>query len=227
MNNHNGNDHNGRHKEARPSSLEGEVLRAGPIIMCKECEIVNSKFLPSNHSTTPAIIMQDETLTACFLLLIRITIGTGSQHYKWPEVLFLVWQESLYLIHLIRPWNNIVVVEMCIKVWLTVLSFIFIQRKLFISGLHHISMQPEVDLCHAESRMHLSKVWRRPWHDCDSTNEYDICLYWTWEQMALQEMQDHYRLNRARRSPHEALQEELAAAEAAKEGSTKDTSDWD
>jgi len=45
--------------------------------------------------------------------------------------------------------------------------------------------------------------------------------------LALQEMQDQYRLNRARRSRHEALQEERAAAEAAKEGATKDTSDWD
>ena len=47
--------------------------------------------------------------------------------------------------------------------------------------------------------------------------------------LALQEMQDTYRLNRARISRHEALQEERAAAESAvaNDGQKKESSDWD
>jgi hypothetical protein len=46
--------------------------------------------------------------------------------------------------------------------------------------------------------------------------------------LALQEMQDKYRSNRARSSRHEALQEERVAAEAAaSDGQKKDNSDWD
>ena len=45
--------------------------------------------------------------------------------------------------------------------------------------------------------------------------------------LALHEMQDKYRLNRARLSRHEALQEERAAAEAAaNDGQEKESSDW-
>ena len=40
--------------------------------------------------------------------------------------------------------------------------------------------------------------------------------------LALAEMSNKYRLNRARRSRHEALQEERAAAEAAKKGGRKE-----
>jgi hypothetical protein len=45
--------------------------------------------------------------------------------------------------------------------------------------------------------------------------------------LALQEMQDQYRMNRARRSRHEALQDERAAAEAATQGKIKESTDWD
>lgn len=45
--------------------------------------------------------------------------------------------------------------------------------------------------------------------------------------LALQEMQDQYRMNRARRSRHEALQDERAAAEAATQGKTNENTDWD
>ena len=44
--------------------------------------------------------------------------------------------------------------------------------------------------------------------------------------LALVEMANKYRLNRARRSRHEALQEERAAAEAAKQGKTQDSGGW-
>ena len=45
--------------------------------------------------------------------------------------------------------------------------------------------------------------------------------------LALQEMATQYRINRARRTRHEALQEERAAAENIKMGKTKDNADWD
>lgn len=45
--------------------------------------------------------------------------------------------------------------------------------------------------------------------------------------LALSEMATQYRINRARRSRHEALQEERAAAENKKMGKTKDNADWD
>ena len=47
--------------------------------------------------------------------------------------------------------------------------------------------------------------------------------------LALNEMAAHsqYRINRARRTRHEALQEERAAAEAGRQGTKKETGDWD
>jgi len=45
--------------------------------------------------------------------------------------------------------------------------------------------------------------------------------------LALREMGSKYRLNRARRSRHEALLEQRAAAEAEASGMTKETSEWD
>jgi hypothetical protein len=45
--------------------------------------------------------------------------------------------------------------------------------------------------------------------------------------LALHEMADKYRLNRARRSRHEALQEERAAAAATKRGEKKEVREWD
>jgi hypothetical protein len=43
---------------------------------------------------------------------------------------------------------------------------------------------------------------------------------------ALRDMSERYRLNRARRSRHEALQEERAADEAAKAKNSEDTGGW-
>ena len=44
--------------------------------------------------------------------------------------------------------------------------------------------------------------------------------------LAMREMSTKYRLNRARWSRHEALQEERAAAEAAKQGIKKESGAW-
>jgi RNA recognition motif-containing protein len=45
--------------------------------------------------------------------------------------------------------------------------------------------------------------------------------------LALQQMVSQYRVNRARRTRHEALQEERAAAEAGKMGKKKENVEWD
>jgi RNA recognition motif-containing protein len=105
------------------------------------------------------------------------------------------------------------------------------QRKLFISGLHRISTQAEVDLRRAE----LERAFRKyggdhgviatiPMNQTFAFVELDTERQ---ADLALQEMQDQYRMNRARRSRHEALQEERVAAEAAKQGQTKEDTDWD
>jgi len=113
-------------------------------------------------------------------------------------------------------------------------------RKLFVSGLTKIYSEPEVDLRRAE----LERAFRKyggdrgvhvivPTHstyafvEMESERQCDL---------ALSEMAGQYRLNRARRSKHEALQEERAAAEASKKGGAaaaaisgtkKETGDWD
>ena len=46
-------------------------------------------------------------------------------------------------------------------------------------------------------------------------------------ELALREMLSQYKLNRARRTKHEAIQEERAAAEAAGVGKKKESTDWD
>ena len=110
-------------------------------------------------------------------------------------------------------------------------SVCFLQRKLFISGLHRISTQAEVDLRRAE----LERAFRKYGGDHGAIATVPMNTTFAFVELeserqadlALQEMQDQYRLNRARRSRHEALQEDRAAAEAAKEGTTTDTSDWD
>jgi RNA recognition motif-containing protein len=102
---------------------------------------------------------------------------------------------------------------------------------LFVSGLPRISSDAEVELRRAE----LERAFRKYGGDrgviatvptnttfafveLDSERQSDL---------ALEEMQHLYRLNRARRSRHEALQEERAAAEASKQGTAKETTEWD
>jgi hypothetical protein len=45
--------------------------------------------------------------------------------------------------------------------------------------------------------------------------------------LAVVEMADRYRVNKARRTKHEALMEERAAREAAEKGVEKEGADWD
>jgi chemotaxis protein histidine kinase CheA len=105
-------------------------------------------------------------------------------------------------------------------------------RKLFVSGLAKISNQAEVELRRAELERAFWKYGGDrgvqvivPTH---STYAFVEMESERMADLALAEMADKYRLNRARRSRHEALQEERAAAEAAKLGVTtkKEDSAW-
>lgn len=104
-------------------------------------------------------------------------------------------------------------------------------RKVFLSGLSKIFSEAEVDLRRAE----LERAFRKYGGDRGvqvivPTNTTYAFVEMESERMAdlaLQEMADKYRMNRARRSRHEALQEERATAEAVKLGETKKDSAWD
>lgn len=104
-------------------------------------------------------------------------------------------------------------------------------RKLFISKLPRIHTDPEVDLRRAE----LERAFRKYGGDRgvsvivpkNTTFAFVEMESERQADLALQEMSSQYRLNRARRTRHEALQEERAAAEAANLGKPKETTDWD
>jgi hypothetical protein len=104
-------------------------------------------------------------------------------------------------------------------------------RKFFIGGLSKIYAEAEVDLRRAE----LERAFRKYGGDrgveviVPTNTTYAFVEMESERQadLALTEMAGQYRMNRARRSRHEALQEERAAAEAAKKGDVKTNSDWD
>ena len=104
-----------------------------------------------------------------------------------------------------------------------------VQRKLFVSGLPRIQTEAEVDLRRAE----LERAFRKYGGDRGvtcivPTNTTFAFVEMETERMAdlaLEEMGDQYRINRARRSRHEALQEERAKKEAEKQGIKKDDSE--
>ena len=93
-------------------------------------------------------------------------------------------------------------------------------RKIFISGLGKISTQPEVDIRRAELERAFRPYGGDRGVECIvPTNATYAFVEMESERMAdlaLQEMAAQYRMNRARRSRHDALQEERAAAEAEK-----------
>lgn len=105
------------------------------------------------------------------------------------------------------------------------------QRKLFVSGLHRITTKAEVDLRRAE----LERAFRKYGGDHGAIATVPMNTTFAFVELdterqadlALLEMQDQYRLNRARQSRHEALQEERAEAEAANAGPKHDSTDWD
>ncbi|KAL7554774.1 hypothetical protein ACHAWF_018309 [Thalassiosira exigua] len=105
-------------------------------------------------------------------------------------------------------------------------------RKLFVSGLPKLRSEPEVDLRRAE----LERAFRKYGGPSGAvlvsvqTNSTFAFVEVASEQqadLALLEMGRRYRLNRARRTKHEALMEERAAKEAAEKGIVKESVDWD
>ena len=108
-------------------------------------------------------------------------------------------------------------------------------RKLFVSGLPKLGSDPEVDLRRAE----LERAFRKYGGPTgavmvsvqkNSTFAFVEVASERQADLALGEMAGRYRLNRARRTKHEALLEERAAREAKEKGGAgakKESVDWD
>jgi hypothetical protein len=102
-------------------------------------------------------------------------------------------------------------------------------RKLFVSGLTKVNGDAEVDVRRAE----LERAFRKFGGDrgvtviAPNNSTYAFIEMEDERQadLALSEMSSHYKLNRARRSRHEALQDERAAKEAG--AHVQEPSDWD
>jgi len=105
------------------------------------------------------------------------------------------------------------------------------EKKLFVSGLPKIYHQPEIDLRRAE----LERAFRKYGGQqgvtviCPANSTFAFVEVETERSadLALREMGTKYKLNRARRSRHEALMEQRTAAEAKASGIEKETSEWD
>lgn len=93
-----------------------------------------------------------------------------------------------------------------------------LQRKLFVSGLSKISTQSEVDIRKAELERAFRKYGGARGVTCivptNTTFAFVEMETNRMADLALSEMSSKYRLNRALRSRHEALQEERAAKTA-------------
>lgn len=105
-------------------------------------------------------------------------------------------------------------------------------KKLFISVLSKLRTDPEVDLRRAE----LERAFRKYGGPSgavsvivpkDSTFAFVECHSEHLADLAVMEMGDRYRVNKARRTKHEALLEERAAKEAAEKGEVKESTEWD
>ena len=106
-------------------------------------------------------------------------------------------------------------------------------KKLFVSGLTKLFTDPEVDLRRAE----LERAFRKYGGpngvvavsvQKGSTFAFVELASEAQADLALVEMADKYRLNKARRTKHEALLEERAAKEAMEKGTSKENGvDWD
>ena len=105
-------------------------------------------------------------------------------------------------------------------------------KKLFVSGLSKIHSDPEVDLRRAE----LERAFRKYGGpngavfvsvQKDSTFAFVEVASEQQADLALVEMNGRYRVNKARRTKHEAIMEERAAKEAAEKGVVKESVDWD
>jgi hypothetical protein len=105
-------------------------------------------------------------------------------------------------------------------------------KKLFITGLSKVHSDPELDLRRAE----LERAFRKYGGpngavfvsvQKDSTFAFVEVASEQQADLALVEMSGRYRVNKARRTKHEALMEERAAKEAAEKGVVNESVDWD
>ena len=102
---------------------------------------------------------------------------------------------------------------------------------MFVSGLPKIYKDAEVDIRRAELERAFRRYGGARGVTCivptNSTFAFVEMETPRMADLALQEMGSKFKLNRARRSRHEALQEERAAKEAAKSGGgQKQDSGW-
>ena len=104
-------------------------------------------------------------------------------------------------------------------------------KKLFISQLSKLHSDPEVDLRRAELERAFRKYGEKGIISVivpkDSTFAFIECATEQLADLAVKEMANKYRVNKARRTKHEALMEERAAKEAGEKGGKKEGSDWD
>ncbi|KAL7518540.1 hypothetical protein ACHAWX_003359 [Stephanocyclus meneghinianus] len=105
-------------------------------------------------------------------------------------------------------------------------------KKLFVSGLAKLKTDPEVDLRRAE----LERAFRKYGGPSgavavvvpkDSTFAFVECHSEQLADLAVREMGERYRVNKARRTKHEALMEERAAKEVLERGNAKESTEWD
>lgn len=107
------------------------------------------------------------------------------------------------------------------------------EKKLFVRGLPKLHSQPEIELRIAELERAFRKYGGAQGATviCPTNSTFAFVELETGRMadLALREMGGKYRLNRARRSRHEALLEQRAAGEAAGKGGniTRETSGWD
>lgn len=105
------------------------------------------------------------------------------------------------------------------------------EKKLFVSGLPKIYAQSEIDLRRAELERAFHKYGGKQGVTviCPPNSTFAFVEVETEKaaDLAMREMATKYRLSRARRSRHEALLEQRAAAEAEAKGVKNETSEWD
>lgn len=105
------------------------------------------------------------------------------------------------------------------------------EKKLFVSGLPKIYAPSEIDLRRAELERAFHKYGGKQGVTviCPPNSTFAFVEVETEKSadLALREMAAKYRLSRARRSRHEALLEQRAAAEAEAKGVKNEASEWD
>jgi hypothetical protein len=104
------------------------------------------------------------------------------------------------------------------------------ETKLFISGLSKIYSEAQIDLRRAELERAFQKYGGALGVTATCPPKCSFAFVevesYRLADLAIREMSSKYKVNRARKSRHEALMDERAAAEAASGGAAKDDSGW-